>query len=198
MSVNYATADSSASAPADYAATGGTLDFAAGQTTKTVTVVVNGDVLDEINEQFVVNLSSPSNATFSDSVGVGTITDDDPLPALAIGDATITEGDSGTVNATFTVTLTPVSGRSVFVQYATADGSATAGADYDAIASTTLTFLAGETTKTITVPVHGDLLDEIDETFTVNLSGAVLRDDHRRGRPGHDHRRRRAAAAHGR
>ena len=63
----------------------------------------------------------------------------------------------------------------MFVQYATADGSATAGADYDAIASTTLTFLAGETTKTITVPVHGDLLDEIDETFTVNLSGRSSR-----------------------
>ena len=136
--------------------------------------MVNGDVLDEINEQFVVNLSNPSNATFSDSFGVATITDDDPLPALSIGDATVTEGDSGTVDATFTVTLAPVSGRTVSVQYATADGSATAGADYTAIAATTLTFLAGETSKTITVPVNGDLLDEPDENFTVNLSGAVF------------------------
>ena len=56
--------------------------------------MVNGDVLDETNEKFVVNLSNPSNATFSDSAGVGTITDDDPLPALAIGDATMTEGDA--------------------------------------------------------------------------------------------------------
>ncbi len=173
VSVDYATADSSATAPADYAAAAGTLTFAAGETTKTITTTVNGDLLDEINEQFVVNLSNPFNATFSDSVGVATITDDDPLPALSIGDATVTEGDSGTVNATFTVTLAPVSGRDVFVQYATADGSATAGADYAAIASTTLTFLAGETTKTITVPVNGDLLDEFDENFTVNLSGPV-------------------------
>ena len=172
VSVDFATADSSATAPADYAATGGTLTFAAGETTKTITITVNGDLLDEINEQFVVNLSNPFNATFSDSVGVATIIDDDPLPALSIGDATVTEGDSGTVNATFTVTLTPVSGREVFVQYATADGSATAGTDYAAISSTTLTFAAGETSKTITVPVSGDLLDEFDETFTVNLSGA--------------------------
>ncbi len=136
-------------------------------------MTVNGDLLDEVNEQFVVNLSSPLNASFSDSVGVGTINDQDPPPALSISDATVTEGDAGTVDATFTVTLAPVSGQTVSVQYATANGSATAGADYGAIGLTTLTFLPGETAKTITVSVNADLLDEINETFSVGLSSPV-------------------------
>ena len=173
VTVHYATANGSATTPADYTATSGTLTFAAGDTSETITVTVNGDVLDEGNEQFVVNLSSPSNAGFGDLVGVATINDQDPPPALSISDATITEGDAGTVDATFTVTLAPVSGQTVFVQYATANGSATAGADYGAIGLTTLTFLPGETTKTITVSVNADLLDEDDETFTVGLSSPV-------------------------
>ena len=80
MSVNYATANDSAIAPGDFAAATGTLNFAAGVTTQTVTVLVNGDLLDELNETFFVDLSSPSNATLGDGQGLGTITDDDPEP----------------------------------------------------------------------------------------------------------------------
>ena len=85
---------------------------------------------------------------------------------------TVTEGDAGTTNATFTVTLNAPSGRTVSVGYATADGTATAPADYVA-ATGTVSFAAGETTRTITVAVNGDLTDEIDETFAVNLTGPV-------------------------
>ena len=171
VSVDFATANGSATAPADYVATSGTLDFAAGQTAKTVTVVVNADVLDEINETFTTVLSNATNATIADGTGVGTITDDDPQPELSINDATVAEGNSGTVVATFTVTLSSVSGRTVTVNYASANTTATAPADYTAV-SGTLTFASGETTKTITVTVNGDLLDEADETFAVNLSNA--------------------------
>ncbi len=92
-----------------------------------------------------------------------------PLPALRVGDVTVTEGNAGTRTATFTVTLSAASGRPVTVAYATADGTAAAGRDYQA-ASGTLTFAPGETRKTVTVLVTGDRLPEPDETFAVNLS----------------------------
>ena len=84
----------------------------------------------------------------------------------------VTEGNSGTVNATFTVSLTAASAPTVTVDFATADGNATAPADYQAN-NGTLTFNPGETTKTVTVLVNGDTLDEANETFFVNLSNAV-------------------------
>src|SRR5205823_14054025 len=83
---------------------------------------------------------------------------------------TVTEGDSGTTNANFIVTLSAASGRTVVVNYATADGTATAPSDYVAILTTGLTFNPGETIKTITVLVNGDIVDEPNETFTLNLS----------------------------
>jgi ribosomal protein L35AE/L33A len=172
VTVDYATADGTAQAPLDYLATNGTLNFAPGQTSKTVTVLVNGDLLDEGSESFFLNLTNPGNATISDGQGLGTITNDDGAPGLSVNDVTVTEGDSGTTNATFTVTLAPASGQNVSVAYATADGTATAPADY-AATSGTLTFSPGQTTKTVTVQVVGDTLDELDETYTLNLSNAV-------------------------
>ena len=169
VTVDYATANGTAQAPGDYQAATGSLTFAAGQSTRTVTVLVNGDTLDEDNETFFLNLSSPGNATITDGTGVGTIGDDDGMPALSINDVTVTEGQSGTTNAVFTVTLSAASGNVVTAAYATADGTATAPADYAATAGT-VTFPVGVTTRTITVPVAGDLLDEINETYTLNLS----------------------------
>jgi hypothetical protein len=92
---------------------------------------------------------------------------------LAIGDGgTVTEGNSGTTNVTFTVTLTPAVGTTVTVAYATANGSAEAGTDF-AASSGTLTFNPGETVKMVTVAVNGDTTPEIDENFFVNLSAPV-------------------------
>ena len=103
VTVDFATANGTAAAPADYAATGGTLTFTAGQTTKQVTVQVNGDLLDEIDENFTLNLSGRGNATISDSVGVGAITDDDPLVGISVDDVSVLEGNFGLVSASFTV-----------------------------------------------------------------------------------------------
>ncbi len=155
----------------DFTSTSGQLTFAAGETTKTVTVPIIGDVVDEANETLLVTLSGASAGSMISGTGTatGTILDDDGAPELSIGDATVTEGDSGITNANFTVTLQPASGQPVTVDYATANNTATSPADY-ANTSGTLTFAVGETTKTITVPVAGDTVDETDETFTVNLT----------------------------
>src|SRR5205085_2700647 len=102
---------------------------------------------------------------------LGTILDDD-LPSLSVNDVTISEGNTGTRFATFTVSLSPTPTKTVTVNYATADGTATSPGDYQSAAGT-LTFAPGQTTKTITVQVKGDTRAEGDETFFVNLSGAV-------------------------
>jgi hypothetical protein len=167
VSVNYATADDTATAGSDYQAASGRLTIPAGQTTGTITVLVNGDRLPEQNRTFFVNLSSPTNATIAFGQGEGTIVDDDPL--ITIRDVTVTEGNTGTRDATFTVSLSVACEEAVTVNYATADGTATAGSDYRAT-SGTLRIPAGQTTGTITVQVNGDRRGEPNETFFVNLS----------------------------
>ncbi len=93
-------------------------------------------------------------------------------PGLSINDVSVTEGNSGTTTATFTVTLSAASNLTVSVNFATANGTATAPTDYLAT-SGTLTFNPGDLTKTINVTINGDQLFEPDETFTVNLSNPV-------------------------
>src|SRR6185369_9978123 len=170
VTVNYATTDGTAGAGSDYVSTNGLLTFAPGTTNQTITVRVNGDLLNEANETFFVNLSNPTNATLGDSQGVGTINNDDPVVAtIAINDVTVTEGSSGTTNAQFTVSLSAVSGQNVTVNFTTAGGTAVAGSDYVST-NGLLTFAPGTTNQTITVAVLGDLLSESNETFLVNLS----------------------------
>ena len=126
-----------------------------------------------MNETFFVNLSSPSNASIGQGQGRGTILNDDALPKLTINDISAVEGQSGTTNGVFTVKLTPASGRTVTVNYATADGTGTvAGNDY-VPTSGTLTFAPGEISKTIAVTIIGDMVKERNETFFVNLTGAT-------------------------
>jgi probable HAF family extracellular repeat protein len=91
-------------------------------------------------------------------------------PTISIEDAqAVTEGNTGTTQVTFTVTLSEVSDQTVTVDFTTAAGSATAGSDYLS-ASGTLTFASGELSKTVTVLVNGDRFPEPNETFAVNLS----------------------------
>ncbi|MCY7348527.1 MAG: hypothetical protein LH614_20250, partial [Pyrinomonadaceae bacterium] len=97
---------------------------------------------------------------------------DTNLPNLSIGNVSLNEGNSGTTAFNFTVNLSAVSAQTVTVNYATADGTATAPTDFQT-ASGTLSFALGEISKTITVSVNGDTTVEPNETFTVNLSGAA-------------------------
>jgi hypothetical protein len=169
VTVNYSTADGTATAGADYQSTSGTLTFAPGETTKSINVPIINDTMDEPSETFFVNLTNASNSVILDNQGQGTITDNDAAPTISINDTSVTEGNSGTTNATFNVTLSAASGFTVTVNYATADGTATAGSDYQST-SGTLTFNPGQTTQTILVPVNGDTTFEQDETFVVNLT----------------------------
>ena len=271
VTVNYATADGSATtANSDYAASSGVVTFNMGESVKTITVMVNGDMTPEFNETFFVNLSAASGASILDGQGLGTITNDDgpmppitcptssvlpgatynvsvnggsstldwiasypagapsmpapanyqyvPLPrpqtrtltasgtvgmyevrlfandsfvligsctyqvaagpALSINDVMVAEGNSGTSTATFNVTLSPTSAGTVTVNFATSNVSATAGSDYVAT-NGTLTFNPGDSLKTVVVTINGDTTPEGNETFVVTLSapsGATISD----------------------
>jgi CSLREA domain-containing protein len=172
ITVNWATAAGSATSGIDFGAASGSLTLLAGETSKPVTVSVLGDTSDEADETFFVTLSSPANATVAKAQGTATITDDDGMPSLVISDATVTEGDAGSNDLVFTVTLAGATAQSVTVHYATANGTASAGSDY-AANSGMLTFPSGTTTQQVHVAVIGDASVETNETLFVNLSGAV-------------------------
>ena len=166
VTVDWATADGTATQGADYAETTGTLTFDALETEQTITVPLLDDALDENDETFTVALTNAANATLDDAEATGTIADNDDTPALTIADAEAAEGDG---QITFTVTLGAASSLEVTVDWTTADGTATADADYVA-ADGRLTFAPGQTEATIAVAVFNDALDEGDETLTIALS----------------------------
>ncbi len=175
--VNFATSNGSATvADGDYVAASNTLRFAAGQNTQKISVTINGDTKVEANETFNVLLTNATNgATISDGRGVATITNDDDTAvagSVSINNVTISEDDSGTEVATFTVTRS--GGTAAFdVNFATSNGSATvADRDY-AAASNTLHFAAGQNTQTISVTINGDTKVEANETFNVLLTNAT-------------------------
>ncbi|MGH9281823.1 MAG: Calx-beta domain-containing protein, partial [Acidimicrobiales bacterium] len=145
--------------------------FAPNETTKTVAVNIVDDNLDEANETFSLKLSNPFNAVIQDGTATGTIVDDDSPPSVGIPtDLNLSEGNQGSATGDLAVKLSGASGQVVKVNYATADGTATQGADYTP-GSSTLTFQPGETEKLIPIRVRGDQLDEADpETFSVNLA----------------------------
>ena len=165
MRVDYATRDGTATAGQDYTAVQGTLVFALGEATKTIRVPVAMDSLDDEGlETLTVVLSSAVNATLADPEATGTISDT-ALPRLSVSDVSVEEGD----DAVFAVSLSAASAQDVTFRYKTADGSATAGADYTQ-ANGELTIPAGGTGASITVSTAADGLDEdAEETFEVSL-----------------------------
>ncbi len=176
VTVDYATADSTAAAPSDYTAHPTTqLVFAPGETSKQVTVQVNGDAAFEADEQFFVNLSNVSaTATILDAQGVGTITNDDAAQngTVQFGAAAYAVNE-GVASVTITVTRTGGADQAAGVTYATGDGTATAGQDYTA-AGGTLNWAAGDSApKTFTVPVTNDAAAEPNETVILTLSAAT-------------------------
>jgi Calx-beta domain len=169
VSCSFATADGTATvAGSDYIATSGTLTFAVGEVEKPVVVLVNGDTVDEQQETFFLDISNVQNATVSSSRGTGFIVDDDG-PTISINDVSITEGNSGTKAATFTLTLSGPSVEAIAVRAITAPGTATASSDYDPINSVVI-FQPGTVTRTLDVGITGDTNLESNETFFVNLS----------------------------
>ena len=173
ISVTYVTINDTALAGSDYTAISGTLTFNPGELTKTIGVSITGDLNDESNETFRVDLFTLAAVDLLDAQAVGTIIDNDGLSELSIADQTITEGNSGSKSMPFVVTLSPASTSIVTVSYATVAGTATPGSDFTA-ANNTLVFQPGQISKTISISVLGDTLDEgVSEAFTVQLSNPI-------------------------
>jgi hypothetical protein len=165
-----------ATAGSDYVATDGHLIFKASPAltqTKKVSVTVNSDVANEINEVFKLRLFNQTvNATIADDEANGVIVDDDPKPEMRIQDTSIFEGFGGPRIVNVLVKLSAPVGEDVSVNFATAPGTAQDGSDFAATQGA-LTIPAGETEGAIQVTVFGDTQPEKPETFIVNLSGAV-------------------------
>jgi sugar lactone lactonase YvrE len=169
LTVPFTTHDGTAHTSTDFGAISGSVSFAPADTTKTISVPIVVDRLSEPTETYTVEITAPPPVGLVRSVAIGTILDDDGTATLSIGDATVTESNSGITNASFPVVLSPASGQAVTVQYATANGTAEASADFQS-AQGTLSFEAGQTSASISVPIVGDIVHEPDETFTVTLS----------------------------
>lgn len=168
VTVNYSTADGSARAGTDYNAVSGKLTFTKNEMTKTISVPIPGDRLVEDGGYFAVRLSNATGAKIARAEGYVTILDNEPRVGISSG--SVTEGDSGQTALTFNVTLSGTYDLPVTVNYATADGTATAGLDYTAVADA-LIFQPGENLKTITVMVTGDSAAEgYYESFAVKIS----------------------------
>ena len=169
VTVNYASVDGTATGGEDYRPVAGILAIAAGELSAVISVPVIDDNRVEGPEVFTMILSGVVGATIDDGEGEATIQDNDEFN-LSIQDVE-TDEDGGA--AEFTVSLdVRNTAQVVSVDYATADGTATAGLDYNARTGT-LVIPAGAPWGTILVPVRDDGLHEGPETFTVTLSGAV-------------------------
>jgi hypothetical protein len=176
ITVDYAVTGGSTATPgADFTLAAGSVTFADGESTKSLLIPIINDNVDEIAETATIRLST--NGAL-DTLGAGssatiTIFDDDPSPTMSIGDVSAVEGNSGTTDFTFPVTLSVASGRTVSANVATANGTAAGGGDdFLPPVTNTVTFAPGQTSATITIRVVGDLTAEADETFFVNISGA--------------------------
>ena len=145
-------------------------------TEQTVTVTGVDDSIDNNPDRTATISHSASGGDYglvSKDLTV-TVTDNESSASLSVADANVTEGDSGEADLQFTVTLSTAAGHTVTVDWATSKetgDTATPGTDYTA-GNGTLSFAAGDTSKTVTVKVTGDQLDESDETLTLTLSNA--------------------------
>ncbi|MDE0669548.1 MAG: SwmB domain-containing protein, partial [bacterium] len=164
VTVSYATADGTATAGEDYSSTSGTLSFAAGERSKTVSVALSADDEAEDDETFTLTLSNPSGATLADASATGTVRNVTPQPALSVADAAGDEGGT----ASFAVTLDRAAAETVDVFYTTAADTATAGADF-ATTTGTVSFAPGELSKTVAVALLDDDEVEFDETFRLEV-----------------------------
>ncbi|MFM6807547.1 MAG: beta strand repeat-containing protein, partial [Dolichospermum sp.] len=178
LTVNFGVAGTATFAT-DYTQTGaatltsstGTITFAAGAATTTLIVDPTADTTVEADETVALSLASGAGYVIAGTPTVtGTIINDDlPTINLSPSSQTVVEGLTTPQNASYTVTLSQASNQTVSVNYATANGTATAGSDYTATIGT-LTFAPGVTTQVLNIPILNDSLNEADETFTLTLS----------------------------
>jgi hypothetical protein len=190
ITVAYNTTDGTATAGADYTSATGTLTFAPGTTSQTISVPITNDTVFEgaTGETFSVNLASPTNATIADPLGAGTITDNDSAPTITsvddpldggINSVTVAEGTS----AVFTVALSNASSTDTIYPLVLSAGSALLTSDYTnaltfsagvSLSGGNVTVPAGVTSFTVTVPTVNDAINEPSpETFTLAVGGVT-------------------------
>ena len=185
VSIGYSTENNTAVAGEDYTAASGQMAIPAGQSKGTISVPVVGDTAQEQVEFFFVNLLSTNGKALVDGTKRQTAvvifdTDKAPLPSISLPQSvTVKEGDAGTGNVLFEVSLNIPATERAEVAWRTTDWTADEK-DYRA-ASGTLVFAAGQRTKTISVDVKGDRRDEPDEAFTVALENPVAATIARKG-----------------
>ena len=173
VTVSYRTVDSSAVGTTDYVPVASSVTFALGQTTRTFTVQVKGDLVPEYQENFYVILTDATNALVVVNEAAGTINDTDPDPTISIANVTRAEGGPGAeTEFQFVLSLSKPSEKTVSVNYATAAGTATSsGQNKDYFAnSSSVSFYPGQMFASVYIYVIGDSRNESDETFSVNLS----------------------------
>ncbi|NVK32786.1 MAG: cadherin [Gammaproteobacteria bacterium] len=161
----------------DFAAITGDVVFAAGETSKTIAVQINGDYEGEVNENFRVTLSSTDDVVINTATADATIIDDESSIRIAAQDSSIVEGHSGTTTVTFEVSRTGNTQQAASVDWSiagTVDASDFAGGT---LPSGTVSFATGEITKLVTVDIQGDVDVETAETLTMELSNASVGSD---------------------
>ena len=171
VSFNYSMADGTAQNGIDYTASSGTLQIPAGDNSTLIPITLLTDSLDEATENFQINITSRTNAlqgTLAGTVNISDSASTNP-PVVSIADTTVSEG-AGSI--ALTVSITPVSGQNIDVDFATINGTALAVGDYIAD-NNTLTILAGQSSGTINISLPSDNIYEGDESFEVALSNAV-------------------------
>ena len=175
VSIEYATDNDTATAGTDYTATSGTLTFAPGETNKFVSIPIEDDSLAEGNETFSIAVGNEQGANLGvPRTAIVTILDDDTAEGntLAFSQAEFSVGENAT-EAKIDVIRTGSSQEQVAVDYETVLGNtAKPGSDYTAT-SGTLTFAAGETTKTLSVPILDDELAERAEFLNLAINNPV-------------------------
>ncbi|MFN8439155.1 MAG: Calx-beta domain-containing protein [Caldilineaceae bacterium] len=139
----------------------------AGATSTVISVTINDDGTDEYNELFSLSLSNLVNGQGANTTAIGTIVDDDQPATVSLSSATAVE--SAQV-VTFSVTISPASGKEIQLLLNTVDDSAFAGQDYTQQSNKLITIAAGVTNQTISIPINNDNNDELDETFKLNVS----------------------------
>ncbi|HQL78410.1 MAG TPA: S8 family serine peptidase, partial [Verrucomicrobiota bacterium] len=172
VDVDYMTVAGTATPNGDYLPMTNTLHFFPGDVAQTIEIPVIADTMDEEDETFRVVLTNPVNAGVVRDQGTATIIDDDPMPAVSIGDVAVFEGQSGTNIAIFPVTLARASERSVLATCTTSNSTAIAGPDFTALTRTFI-FAPGQTSTNFIVSINGDTINEPDETFLAQLSVPV-------------------------
>jgi hypothetical protein len=173
VTVDFGVFDGTATSPADYTATPGTLTFPSGTPTRTFTVNIVNDSLSERDETILLGLSAPTGGAILGTLNTAlvSIRDNDPAGTLALSPSVLRVAETAG-QAALTVRRTGGTVGTVTVQYATINGSAQGGSDFS-ITNGMLTFAPGDTAKTITVPLTNDGVAEGEESFRVVLFGAT-------------------------